>query len=254
MASRLPRRRLCPLLLFLLLLLHLPSVDALQFFLKGGQRKCFSEDVTAGTRVLGEYLVTAAGGGHLQVDLKVSGPDEKIIYSKENIDHGKFTFQAPSGPEGQRGSGHHGDPSQQEPHQEGGDGEHAEWDEEYGDVWPTYTYHFCVQAHSADAPDTRRKVTLQVNTGAAAKDYATVAKVEHLDNLEVALRRMEDEVRSIQEELEHMRAREEAMRSINEGVSRRVLWYSFISCCVMVAAGIWQARYLNAFFKAKKLI
>eukprot|EP00166_Cyanidium_caldarium_P000107 ctg_1028.g421 len=193
MASRLPRRRLCPLLLFLLLLLHLPSVDALQFFLKGGQRKCFSEDVTAGTRVLGEYLVTAAGGGHLQVDLKVSGPDEKIIYSKENIDHGKFTFQAPSGPEGQRGGGHHGDPSQQEPHQEGGDGEHAEWDEEYGDVWPTYTYHFCVQAHSADAPDTRRKVTLQVNTGAAAKDYATVAKVEHLDNLEVALRRMEDE-------------------------------------------------------------
>jgi len=240
-------RKLCTLvwcLLVLGVLARVPVTGALQFFLKSGQKKCFSEDVTAGTRVLGEYLVTA-GPGKLDVELVVTGPDGKVIFQKDNIDQGKFTFESPAGP--QRGQHPHGNVGE-------ADKEHQEFDENYGDVWPTYNYQFCLSGKNGDGPETKRKITLHVSTGAAAKDYSTVAKVEHLDNLEIALRRMEDEVKSILEELEHMRAREEAMRSINESVSRRVLWYSIISCLVMIGAGIWQARYLNAFFRAKKLI
>jgi hypothetical protein len=221
----------------------LQRAQALQFYLKSGQKKCFSEEVTASTRVLGEYLVTA-GPGKLDVDLTVAGPEGKIIFHRENIDQGKFTFDSPAAPQRSQHSG--GDA--------GHGAEHQEHDENLEDIWPTYNYQFCLMARNGDGPETKRKVTLHVSTGAAAKDYSTVAKVEHLDNLEIALRRMEDEVRTILEELEHMRAREEAMRSINEAVSRRVLWYSIISCLVMIGAGIWQARYLNAFFRAKKLI
>ncbi|KAF6001944.1 vesicle-mediated transport [Cyanidiococcus yangmingshanensis] len=245
-ARRFKRRIFSSCFLLLGLLLCLEPSWALQFYIKSGQKKCFSEDVTASTRVLGEYLVTA-GPGKLEVDLTVTGPEGKMIFHKENIDQGKFTFESPAGPQhGQRAGGH-------EAAGEHG-AEHREYDENYEDVWPTYNYQFCLMARNGDGPETKRKVTLHVSAGAAAKDYSTVAKVEHLDNLEVALRRMEDEVRTILEELEHMRAREEAMRSINEAVSRRVLWYSIISCLVMIGAGVWQARYLNAFFRAKKLI
>lgn len=269
--------RLLPLVLLLLLSLHVAllawraprSADALQFFLRAGQTRCFSEDVASDTKVLGEYMV-AAGPGDMRVDLTVTGPDEKQqIYRKEQLDHGKFTFHTPADKDGRRrrdrsaaggkGAGAGAGADEAGEHDDDHLDADYEWDDEFGDVWPSHTYHFCLEGRASvhtkgNAGDLKRKVTLNVNTGAAAKDYANVAKVEHLDNLEIALRRMEDEVRSILTELEHMRGREEAMRTINEGVSRRVLWYSVLSCLVMVAAGLYQARYMQSFFRAKKLI
>ncbi len=58
-------------------------------------------------------------------------------------------------------------------------------------------------------------VLFQLEVGLAAKDYNALAKKENLKPLELELRRLEDLVVSIHDNMEYMKTREEAMRNTN---------------------------------------
>eukprot|EP01048_Picozoa_sp_COSAG05_P003855 COSAG05_NODE_188_length_14697_cov_11.861145_19_plen_334_part_00 len=70
------------------------------------------------------------------------------------------------------------------------------------------------------------EITNDIRTGIDAKDYSSAAKKEHLGALELELKKLEDEVSQIMEEMVYMRTREEAMRNTNESTNARVLWFS----------------------------
>jgi len=99
-----------------------------------------------------------------------------------------------------------------------------------------------------------RTITFIIRTGMETKDYSSAAKKDNLKPLEVELRRLEDTVTQIHNDMLYMKAREEAMRATNDSTSSRVLWFSFLSMFVLVSLGLSQVMYLKRYFQSKKLI
>lgn len=61
----------------------------------------------------------------------------------------------------------------------------------------------------------QKTIKFDLKTGVHAKDYSAVAKKDHLKPIEVELRRLEDMVQSVHEDMSYLRTREEEMRNTN---------------------------------------
>lgn len=73
-----------------------------------------------------------------------------------------------------------------------------------------------------------REVELEIESGAAARDWNAVQATEKLKPVEVELRRIQEMTQEITEELQYLKAREERMRDTNESTNSRVKWFSII--------------------------
>uniref|UniRef100_A0A7S1ERJ8 GOLD domain-containing protein n=1 Tax=Timspurckia oligopyrenoides TaxID=708627 RepID=A0A7S1ERJ8_9RHOD len=217
----------------------------LRFQMTGDEVQCFTESYETGTRVLGECIVTAGKTGDMEIDLEIKDSKGQIIVSKKNVDHTKFEFVS-----NVKDLDPHNDPKARQYTAY----EYDIYDEDE-DLWVPPKYQICVSSKRVPGSDARqkRRVTLNLHSGAAARDYGQLAKEEHLDELEVALRGMYDELTNLMSELAYVRDREDALRGINEATNRRVLWYSAISCVIMVGVGGYQMVYMRNFFRKKKL-
>ncbi|GIL61994.1 hypothetical protein Vafri_16325 [Volvox africanus] len=98
------------------------------------------------------------------------------------------------------------------------------------------------------------KLKLDWRTGVAATDWNAIAKKEHLDALTVELRKLEDNIREVYNEMLQLQQREQEMRNISEETNTRVAWFSIASLGVCVASALLQLWYLRRFFKRKKLL
>lgn len=85
-------KRCVPMLVLCLLLSLIASASSLTFELNAHREQCFYEEVKAGVRVLGSYMVSE--GGLMDVDVTVKGPGDKVLFSKEKEGEGRFTFNA----------------------------------------------------------------------------------------------------------------------------------------------------------------
>ncbi len=85
-------------------------------------------------------------------------------------------------------------------------------------------------------------------------DYNEVAKREHLTELEVAVRRLNDKVKDILREQGYQREREIAFRNTSESTNARVVWWSIFQCAVMAGSAFFSAFTLQRFFKQKKVV
>lgn len=54
--------------------------------------ECFFDRVTSGTKL--SLMFEVAEGGFLDIDVKITGPDGKVIYSGERESNGKYTYAA----------------------------------------------------------------------------------------------------------------------------------------------------------------
>ncbi|KAF8767268.1 Transmembrane emp24 domain-containing protein like [Argiope bruennichi] len=68
------------------------QVPVLPFSIDAHAEECFYDKVTAGTKMGLTFEV--AEGGFLDIDVKIVGPDGKIIYQGERESNGKYTFAA----------------------------------------------------------------------------------------------------------------------------------------------------------------
>ncbi|KAG0262569.1 vesicle coat component [Mortierella polycephala] len=105
-------------------------------------------------------------------------------------------------------------------------------------------------------PDSRyvRVIDLDFDIGVETIDYAKLAEAEKLKPMEVELRKLEDMVQDILDDMDHLQRREERMRNTNESTNARVQWFSTLTMCVLVVLGMWQIFYLKRFFRKKRLI
>jgi p24 family protein delta-1 len=107
-------------------------------------------------------------------------------------------------------------------------------------------------ADATTAQFTRIRIDWKV--GVAATDWDALAKKENLNAMSAELRRLEETVREIHEEMIQLRRREEEMRDLNEATNTRVASFSILSLLVCVAVGAWQLFYLRSFFIRKKVL
>jgi hypothetical protein len=85
-------------------------------------------------------------------------------------------------------------------------------------------------------------------------DYNEVAKREHLTELEVEVRRLNDKVKDILREQGYQREREVAFRNTSESTNSRVMWWSILQMGIMAASTVFSAFTLQRFFKSKKVV
>lgn len=97
-------------------------------------------------------------------------------------------------------------------------------------------------------------VWMELKWGPEARDYSQVAKKEHLDDLVLRIRHLQDELRQYHSTLLYMRSRESRMRETIDSTSFRVSVFCIFVIVVVLLNGILQATYFRNFFKSKKII
>ncbi|KIW69086.1 endoplasmic reticulum vesicle protein 25 [Phialophora macrospora] len=103
-------------------------------------------------------------------------------------------------------------------------------------------------------PNPTRQIELDIDIGADARDWSAIQANEKLKPVEADLRRIEETVNEIVQELEYLRIREQKLRDTNESTNERVKWFAFGTMGMLVGLGAWQVVYLRAYFRSKHLI
>ncbi len=85
-----------------------------------------------------------------------------------------------------------------------------------------------------------------------AIDYAEVAKREHLTDLELEVRKLNDKAKDVLNEMKYQKDREARFRDTSESSNGRVMWWSLFQMAVLVVAGVWQVMYMRDFLQKKK--
>ncbi|CAG9324566.1 unnamed protein product [Blepharisma stoltei] len=96
--------------------------------------------------------------------------------------------------------------------------------------------------------------SVDVKTGVNAKDYSAIASTKELKDIELKLRKLEDQTKQIHTKVQYLREREEEMRGTNQTIHNRVIGYSICTLVFLVALALVQILYLKRFFRAKKMI
>ncbi|KAJ3431159.1 transmembrane emp24 domain-containing protein [Anaeramoeba flamelloides] len=203
------------LLFFVLATLFFGATNSFQIDIKERQEKCISEEIEHDSLVTGSYSLVEPK--QLAVDLIIYDSKHHTILHKHTIEDGKFAFRTDI----------HGD------------------------------YKFCFTSHRQQiyqGSASTQRVEFDFKMGSEARDYSDIATKEHLNPLETEIRKMQDLVLEIHEEILYSKNREEAMRNTNESTNSRVLWFSILSIIVLIATGLFQAYYLKDYFKKKKIL
>ena len=99
-----------------------------------------------------------------------------------------------------------------------------------------------------------RHVELDIDIGADARDWSAVQAAEKLRPVDTELRRIEENVNEIVNEMEYLRMREQKLRDTNESTNQRVKFFALGSIGLLVFLGGWQIVYLRSYFRSKHLI
>jgi hypothetical protein len=101
---------------------------------------------------------------------------------------------------------------------------------------------------------TLQRFDLRLDVGEMGVDYVEVARKEHLTELEVEVRRLNDKVKDIVREQGYQRDREVSFRNTSESTNARVMWWSVLQIGVMAASTFFSAFTLQRFFQTKKIV
>jgi len=196
--------------------------NSLYFELNGGQTKCFLEEHPKDTMLLGKYVLEDLNPPNGQVNtqlaltVRVSDPEKRELLSKTMGASGRFAFTTQMG------------------------GEHK----------------VCFSTNTSKwfGPSVKTRLHLDIEAGASANDYEEIAKLEQLNSMEIAIRRLNDRINQIRKEQSYQKGREIVFRNTSESTNARVMWWSILQLVVLVLTGVWQMKHLKSFFKAKKLV
>ncbi|KAJ5072974.1 transmembrane emp24 domain-containing protein [Anaeramoeba ignava] len=200
----------------ILIILLILSTQAIFFDIKSSEEQCIIEQADSIILVSGTYKLKDPM--QLNTDFIVYDPHQRIILRKQRIKEGTFAFT-------------------------------AELPGEYKMCFNTLT----PQRYHSQSIVTDR-VELNYKFGLAAVDYEEIAKREHLGPLEKELRKVEDSVEDMYQNMIYLRGREESMRDTNESTNARVMWFNILSMLILIGLGVAQVIYLKNYFEKKKMI
>ncbi|XP_017492223.1 PREDICTED: transmembrane emp24 domain-containing protein 2-like [Rhagoletis zephyria] len=174
--------------------------------------ECFFDRVQAGAKLGLTFEV--AEGGFLDIDVTITGPDQKVIHREERVSNGKYTFAA-----------------------------HMDGD---------YTYCFSNQMSTMThkvimfSMDIHEK---EVAATGATSDH----NVEH-DKLEQQIGELTASLTAVKHEQEYMAVRERVHRSINDSTNSRVVMWAAFEALMLTAMSLGQIFYLRRFFEVRRVV
>eukprot|EP01100_Stratorugosa_tubuloviscum_P015769 TRINITY_DN936_c0_g1_i1.p1 TRINITY_DN936_c0_g1~~TRINITY_DN936_c0_g1_i1.p1 ORF type:complete len:236 (-),score=111.94 TRINITY_DN936_c0_g1_i1:242-901(-) len=212
-------------LVFFSLLLILNFCSCLHFIIEEGEKKCFLEELPRDTLLLVKWKITfistnprSATPNDAQKLIKIVaiGPEKELLLQKSVSLDGRVAFTTKEG------------------------GEHE----------------ICLSGDRSNwfGAGTQMKVEIDIETGSNAVDYGEVAQVEHLNGIQIELRKLNDKAREILKAQAYLKVREWEMRDESESMNGKVVWWSIGETILLVCAGLWQIRHLRNFFHQKKLV
>jgi len=156
------------------------------------------------------------GQNRMPVEIQVTDPMEKVLFSKDDIDSKTATFAFTTSVAGD--------------------------------------YIVCFHNKGIAEFMTQRRVTFRMVHGIDARDYSQVMQTEHLTKLQVALREMQDRTDEIREEFSEEKKRERYMRDLSETTCSRVLWFGIFTLIVVAGTSLVQYNDLYKVLKKGKYI
>uniref|UniRef100_A0A0E0KE99 GOLD domain-containing protein n=1 Tax=Oryza punctata TaxID=4537 RepID=A0A0E0KE99_ORYPU len=214
----------------LLLFLAGSPAGALRFDLQSGHTKCISDDIKVGAMAVGKYHVVAPEGAGSTTSSS-SSSSQPLLPDSHRV---SLRVTSPYG-----NSLHYSENVQS--------GNFAFTASEAGDYLACFW-----------APDHRPPATVGFEfdwrSGVSARDWTNVAKKGQVDMMEVELKKLEDTIESIHEEMFYLREREEEMQDLNRRTNSWMAWLSFLSLAICLSVAGLQLWHLKNFFERKKLL
>ncbi|XP_018012499.1 transmembrane emp24 domain-containing protein 2-like isoform X2 [Hyalella azteca] len=175
--------------------------------------ECFFERVTAGTKLGLAFEV--AEGGFLDIDLRIIGPDNKVLHEGERESNGRYTFPAAM------------------------DG--------------VYTY--CFSNKMSTMTPKSIMFSMDVGDSDEKKEHGEVEAASGGDNkLEDMIKELSAALSGVKHEQDYMEVRERIHRSINDNTNSRVVMWSFFEAVVLVSMTLGQVYYLKQFFEVRRVV
>ncbi|KAH8387445.1 hypothetical protein KR093_007138 [Drosophila rubida] len=174
--------------------------------------ECFFENVEGGTKFGVTFEVI--DGGFLDVDIKITGPEQHVMHESEKESSGKFTFVAPT-----KG---------------------------------VYTVCFNNERSSMTPKMVMFSIELG-DTPVRAPGAPGQEEVGHT-KLEDMIRELSGTLTSVKHEQEYMHVRDKIHRSVNESTNSRVVLWSTFEALVLVLMTVGQVYYLKRFFEVKRVV
>ncbi|KAJ3673385.1 hypothetical protein LUZ60_006759 [Juncus effusus] len=195
-----------------------PSTFCLRFDLQSGQIKCISEEIKINAMTVGKYsVINPSESLPLPESHRVS---LKVTSPYGNSMHSAETVES---------------------------GSFAFVTTEAGD----YLACFWTPEHK---PALAVSFEFEWKSGVAAKDWSKVAKKDQVETMEIELKKLDDIIKSIHDEMFYLRAREEEMQEMNRTTNSRMGLFSFLSLVLCVSVAGLQVWHLKSFFERKKLL
>lgn len=94
---------------------------------------------------------------------------------------------------------------------------------------------------------------LKLDVGEGGLDYAEVAKKEHLSELELEIRKLNDKVKDVLAEQAYQRTRELEFRKTSEAIHSKQQYWSLFQIAVMCGACYIQVTTLQNYFRSQTL-
>lgn len=174
--------------------------------------ECFFDKVEAGTKLGLTFEI--AEGGFLDIDVRIVGPDNKVIYQGERETSGKFTFAA---------------------HTPG-----------------VYTY--CFSNKMSTMTPKVVMFNMAIGEAPKEADAAAGSDADSNKKLEDMIRELSGTLTGVKHEQEYMQVRDRIHRAINESTNSRVVMWSFFEALILVAMTLGQVYYLKRFFEVRRVV
>ena len=97
-------------------------------------------------------------------------------------------------------------------------------------------------------------ISINIKTGAAAKDYSLVPSVKDFKGSELRLHKIKDSIQEIHKELKHIKENDALLGHITDTIQSRVITYSSLTLILLILLAIVQVLYLKKYLKFKKMI
>ncbi|XP_030381670.1 transmembrane emp24 domain-containing protein 2 [Scaptodrosophila lebanonensis] len=174
--------------------------------------ECFFENVEGGSKFGVTYEVIE--GGFLDVDIRITGPENHEMHKSEKESSGKYAFVAPT------------------------KGVYTVcFNNERSSMTPKLVM-FSIDV--GDAP--------QRAPGAPGEEEVGHTKLEDM------IRELSGTLTSVKHEQEYMHVRDKIHRSVNESTNSRVVLWSTFEALVLVLMTVGQVYYLKRFFEVKRVV
>lgn len=153
-------------------------------------------------------------GGFLDIDVKIVGPDGKVIYTGDRETNGKYTFAA----------------------------------------YETGVYTYCFSNQMSTVTPKVVMFTMEISEAPTGTQGAPVEGEAGHTKLEDMIRELSGSLVSIKHEQEYMHIRDRIHRDINESTNSKVVWWSIFEAAILVFMTVGQIYYLKRFFEVKRVV